>query len=376
MKKRVQWIDMAKGIGLILVMYGHIQFRPYPFYVWLCSFHMPLFFFLAGITFQVRQEEKFFSFFKKKVKALLIPYMIFASVTWFYRLGVEIWDYFRKGTAIDWGWLMHKALGILLQVRGSEFGIGVWFLPCIFVAFIILFAIIKISGGRKEVSVLLGSICLIIGFLYSTRIGKELPWSLDAALVAVFFMAIGNVFSEKLMDLERNHCVRFNMKNVLTALIAIVGSLLFSWCNYGILDRAVGMWSNNYGDFWYFILGVVGGIAITVIFCNACHISFLKQIGKNSIFYYGIHGLFVERFSRIFRQFPGADGNGGLAFLYATVMVAVILLILGALLPAYQTCYQRTTDAVAIRWRMFRQRSVIYRTGRWQWMVKVRKYSR
>lgn len=78
MKKRVQWIDMAKGIGLILVMYGHIQFRPYPFYVWLCSFHMPLFFFLAGITFQVRQEEKFFSFFKKKVKALLIPYMIFS----------------------------------------------------------------------------------------------------------------------------------------------------------------------------------------------------------------------------------------------------------------------------------------------------------
>ena len=178
------------------------------------------------------------------------------------------------------------------------------------------------------------------------------------------------------MDLERNHCVRFNMKNVLIALIAIVGSLLFSWCNYGILDRAVGMWSNNYGDFWYFILGVVGGIAITVIFCNACHISFLKQIGKNSIFYYGIHGLFVERFSRIFRQFPGADGNGGLAFLYATVMVAVILLILGALLPAYQTCYQRTTDAVAIRWRMFRQRGVIHRTGRWQWLVKVRKYSR
>lgn len=363
MKKRVQWIDMAKGIGLILVMYGHIQFRPYPFYVWLCSFHMPLFFFLAGITFRVRQEEKFFTFFKKKVKALLIPYMIFASVTWFYRLGVEIWDYFRKGTAIDWGWLMDKALGILLQVRGSEFGIGVWFLPCIFVAFIILFAIVKISKGRKEVAVLLGSICLVVGFLYSTRIGKELPWSLDAALVAVFFMTIGNVFSEKLMNLERNHCVRFNMKNVLIALIAIVGSLLFSWRNYDILDRAVGMWSNNYGDFWYFILGVVGGIAITVLFCNACHISFLKQIGENSIFYYGIHGLFVERFSRIFRQFPGVDGNGGLAFLYATIMVAAILIILGLLLPAYKTCYRKTTDALTVQWRLFRRKRVKIQHG-------------
>ena len=359
MKKRVQWIDMAKGIGLIFVMYGHIPFRPYPFYVWLCSFHMPLFFFLAGITFRIKPEESFFSFLKKKVKALLIPYMIFASVTWFYRLGVEIWEHFRKGMAIDWGWLMNKALGILLQVRGSEFGIGVWFLPCIFVAFIILFAIRRISGEKKEVAVFLGSICLIVGFLYSTRIGKELPWSLDAALVAVFFMTIGNIFSEKLLDLERHHCVCLNRKTILIALIAIVGSLLFSWCNYDILDRAVGMWSNNYGDFLYFILGVMGGIAITVIFCNVCHISFLKQIGENSIFYYGIHGLFVERFSKIFRQFPGVDGNGGLAFLYATVMVAAILIILGFLLPAYKTCYRKITDALTIRWRLFRQNRIV-----------------
>lgn len=358
MKKRVQWIDMAKGIGLILVMYGHIQFRPYPFYVWLCSFHMPLFFFLSGITFRVKKYEDFQTFFKKKIKALLIPYMIFASVTWVYRFGVEIWDYFRKGTAIDWGWLGNKALGILFQVRGSEFGIGVWFLPCIFVAFLLLFLILKISRGNKEIAILLGSICLCIGFLYSTRIGKELPWSLDAALVAVFFMTIGNAFSEKLMNLELHHCVRLNIKTILVALIAITGSILFSWCNYGVLDRAVGMWSNNYGSFLFFILGVVSGVAITIIFCNACHISFLKQIGENSIFYYGIHGMFVERLSKIFCQFPGADGNGGMAFVYATIMVAIILAILSLMVPAYKNCCQKTTDALTFSWRRICRKNV------------------
>ena len=46
MKERVHWIDIAKGLGIIAVVIGHI-YNNQVIFKWLYSFHMPLFFFVA-----------------------------------------------------------------------------------------------------------------------------------------------------------------------------------------------------------------------------------------------------------------------------------------------------------------------------------------
>lgn len=48
MKYHLDSIDLAKGIGIMLVLLGHGMF---PWHFLIASFHMPLFFILAGITF-------------------------------------------------------------------------------------------------------------------------------------------------------------------------------------------------------------------------------------------------------------------------------------------------------------------------------------
>ena len=45
-KTRIGWVDTAKGIGLLLVIIGHLPIPLVP--VWIYTFHMPLFFFLSG----------------------------------------------------------------------------------------------------------------------------------------------------------------------------------------------------------------------------------------------------------------------------------------------------------------------------------------
>lgn len=40
---RIEWIDTAKGLGLLLVFIGHLK-TPY-LATWVYTFHMPLFFF-------------------------------------------------------------------------------------------------------------------------------------------------------------------------------------------------------------------------------------------------------------------------------------------------------------------------------------------
>ena len=77
-KERIDWIDYAKALGVFLVIMGH-TYKGYSFIGWIYSFHMPLFFFLSGTTLKIEQISCK-EFFKKRVKALLIPYILYSAV--------------------------------------------------------------------------------------------------------------------------------------------------------------------------------------------------------------------------------------------------------------------------------------------------------
>jgi fucose 4-O-acetylase-like acetyltransferase len=46
---RIAWIDIAKGIGILLVIIGHMPSFPEWIRAWIFSFHMPLFFSFQGM---------------------------------------------------------------------------------------------------------------------------------------------------------------------------------------------------------------------------------------------------------------------------------------------------------------------------------------
>lgn len=77
-KKRLEFIDVAKGIGILLVVLGHLNSPEQPIRNFIYSFHMPLFFFLSGLFF--KGDTDFKTFLKKSVKTLLIPYFIFIAL--------------------------------------------------------------------------------------------------------------------------------------------------------------------------------------------------------------------------------------------------------------------------------------------------------
>lgn len=68
---RIEWIDTAKGMGLILVVLGHLHI---PFLAsWIYLFHMPLFFFLSGVVYS-GQQYSFLEFLTRRIKTLVVPY--------------------------------------------------------------------------------------------------------------------------------------------------------------------------------------------------------------------------------------------------------------------------------------------------------------
>lgn len=77
MGKRIEWIDTAKGIGLILVILGHLHI---PFMTtWIYLFHMPLFFFLSGLVYS-GGKYTWKQYLIKKAKSLLVPYVTYGFI--------------------------------------------------------------------------------------------------------------------------------------------------------------------------------------------------------------------------------------------------------------------------------------------------------
>lgn len=97
-KKRINWIDFAKGITIFLVVFGHInsgllnsgKFQAYDnilslIYDFVGTLRMPLFFMVSGFLYYTKLNSNLTDLKKsilKKFIALGIPYLIFSVLTW------------------------------------------------------------------------------------------------------------------------------------------------------------------------------------------------------------------------------------------------------------------------------------------------------
>jgi fucose 4-O-acetylase-like acetyltransferase len=87
---RVEWIDIARGIGIILVIYAHalrglIAAHAYPASTAstlqdsvIYSFHMPLFFFLSGLFAVRARTGKRAAFFTSRLRLIVYPYFLWS----------------------------------------------------------------------------------------------------------------------------------------------------------------------------------------------------------------------------------------------------------------------------------------------------------
>ncbi|MCM1174356.1 MAG: acyltransferase family protein [Blautia sp.] len=73
MMEREEWLDVAKGIGIIMVVTQH--FLGGKLGEWILMFHMPLFFFLSGYIFHAERYGSFSLFWRNKVRRRVRTYI-------------------------------------------------------------------------------------------------------------------------------------------------------------------------------------------------------------------------------------------------------------------------------------------------------------
>lgn len=95
MRNRITYIDTAKGIGIILIVVGHMLPVKAVIHV-IFAFHVPLFFIISGFL-PVDPNYTIGQIVKKKAFSLMYPYLTFSiiDIIWgvlfkYYLMGMQI----------------------------------------------------------------------------------------------------------------------------------------------------------------------------------------------------------------------------------------------------------------------------------------------
>lgn len=222
-KKRDYAQDIAKGIGILLVMFVHIFDYPKWYEiimaitgVWL----MPFFFTLSGYYYHPGARKPSESI-RRRTKQLLKPYFIYSGVIWLcttvYNLitttqgfGEALWAnvkqyltfLFSRNSLVLFGLAEKSMAPVADPSTGISFtGITVpfWFIMMMFMADVIFFLIADFALSKIKRFISVTSALVLCTFLLNVlvdAIGFGLPWNIQNVPMAVALMLVGAMFGQ------------------------------------------------------------------------------------------------------------------------------------------------------------------------------------
>lgn len=180
LKDRIAYLDLAKAIGITLVVLRHCGISIGVF----AMIHMPLFFIISGMFF--KEGKTFVDLIKNKTNKLLIPW------AFFYILGCL---FFYVAASIEPS-LKNNYFGFSdVFVHRATFNYPIWYLLCLFWVFVMYFVISKIISNQlfRTVVVIVLALCgCLLGHLH-----VFLPCYVDTAFTSLLFFHIGYMMYAK-----------------------------------------------------------------------------------------------------------------------------------------------------------------------------------
>ncbi|MBF90948.1 MAG: hypothetical protein CMP75_04220 [Flavobacteriales bacterium] len=198
--ERSKWVDVYKGVAIILVVAGHIFDGPVRDLIFL--FHMPLFFFISGYLYK---PKSYFNYFTKKSQSLLTPYFSFLLVFSVLYL------------------LIDGDVNIYALIYGGRELKGIygvfWFVTCLFITQQFYNYFYKNFNPKSLFIIMFFSLCF--SYLNSLILSEYyLPWNLNVVFASLPLFYAGNIY--KTRGLDSNYISLLGL-----SLLVIIFTLLF-----------------------------------------------------------------------------------------------------------------------------------------------------
>ena len=246
MNKRIEYIDIAKGIGILLVVLGHNSIKiehPIVFRV-IYSFHMPFFFLLSGLFFN--SEYSFFKLTRKRFDTLLKPFIAHLVI---------IYTVYILFTKMDLTTIFLRLGKALYAGPATLEWVPLWFLPHLFLVNLLAFVLIKLIYNRlPQLWMRLLLLAVMIGVGVATLRNflqvsfpimghsfdfRGLPWSADLLLITTAFFILGYEIRRSI--LEKTVVILYAVFGLIAALLLFVGLHIFFKTNIDFYQRSYDM---------------------------------------------------------------------------------------------------------------------------------------
>lgn len=324
--KRKDWIDIAKGLGMILVILGHCVPFGGKMHNLIFAFHMPFFFLLSGLVFKQTQIRVVA---KKRLKTLIVPYILFCL------LGIVLT--LLLGPRASWKDILRD---LYLGNPEHLWVSSVWFLVALFITTVLFAVILKLKNilAQKIIVAILFVGGIAFGTVYHAGIiNHRLPLDIDVVPVALLFFAVGYYIKNKLLaEKKDSDNPLYARKKIFLLCVLAVAFILSSMINVRVNLHGI-----EYGNPVLFVIAAFTGSFAVIIFSQLLvRQQQIKKIcvwiGKNNIYYLGAQAIGVRLFLKLFNAVQGTEYAlyglpyipGFIAFIFtfffATVFTVVI----------------------------------------------------
>lgn len=294
-KNRIDYIDLAKGLCILLVVFHHVALidhdLDYPLKNTLKMFRMPLYFLLSGLFF--KQYEGFFGFLKRKINKLLIPYIAFFIITW------------------------------ISPFTNS----AIWFLLCLFIVNIFFYLTFEVASvvenringkaGETIKVAIITFICIVLGCVgfYLCRHNIIIKPFVTTAFVALPFFGIGFIMRKYTDILNNSKFDKF-------VFLAAIPLFVIAWLCSGYVNYRLGVFNVNIISLY--IGGFAGIMAILFVAKTLRRLPILSYCGRYSIIILVTH-IFLLKVCE--KKAINLMMGCGLSEIFAVIVLSLIVML-------------------------------------------------
>ncbi|MCF0222462.1 MAG: hypothetical protein HUK19_09230 [Fibrobacter sp.] len=257
--KRVQFIDTAKFLGLLLVVFMH-GYKECVAVSFVYAFHIPLFFFLNGMTFRPDNISPG-DFLVKKIKGYLVPALSLALLC-------SLFDIVFR-SVFNLGWNLTFALEHICKSVNQMRHFSVWFLGALLFSDIFLYVIYH--KCRRNIWLTgLGVFALLgFGIFYNMHTRAMMVWNIDAALFGIVFTYFGFLFTSTKLRFIYQPLVSRRWLSLLVGAALMAGTFLLTLYirkHTTMPNMHIDMYLSNYGEYHLPLLcALLGAIGFTIL---------------------------------------------------------------------------------------------------------------
>jgi len=299
-KPRIAWVDILKFLGIWAIYIAHFGSDAGKLATFGFVYRVPMFFFAAGFFSSKTIKEPFVSFLKKKSLQLMLPYAFFSAFALIVLTLQNNWEFAQIKTA---------SASFVFGIRNEISAGSLWFIPTLYFVYILNYIVLKTVKSQLFSLFISAGISIASLTLLPQDPSVQPSWfmNIDSAFYYFFYFSLGVVmfpYLNKDQNSRRGKILAgvFALVSLAITVVIFIKSPAWLFDKLALQIPVVSTFKLSFA-FFSIIIGLIIIYFNIVIAKLIAHISFLAEMGRDTLIFCGtenvMKSVFIDMFTMI-----------------------------------------------------------------------------